>query len=272
MAKHVKGSAIANASSYKLYLANGTELATQYTNVSEGIDFDLSTIAALSAAGTYSLGVKAISGDTTKFLDSVMSNIVSYVVEETPVTPTTYTLTINVTPSDAKLMVYNGSTSTDPVLHEGTGSTVLSNIEPNKTLRLTASKAGYNAIVQTVTVKENTTLNLELEAISVPEGTINIISQGTLHEKKSLSSSAYKMTDNDAYFVYDQIPVEAGATYQVSSGLRAWWLKSDKTKISTINFASSNYTATAPANAAYISVTYPYSAVTPETAWFVKTP
>ena len=81
MAKHVKGSAIANASSYKLYLADGTELATQSTNVSAGIDFDLSTIAALAAAGTYSLGVKAISGDTTKFLDSLMSNIVSYTVE-----------------------------------------------------------------------------------------------------------------------------------------------------------------------------------------------
>lgn len=86
MAKHVKGSAIANASSYKLYLANGTELATQSTNVSAGIDFDLSTIAALKAAGTYSLGVKAISGDTTKFLDSLMSNLVSYTVA-TPVTP-----------------------------------------------------------------------------------------------------------------------------------------------------------------------------------------
>lgn len=87
MAKHVKGSAIANASSYKLYLADGTELATQSTNVSAGIDFDLSTIAALTAAGTYSLGVKAISGDTTKFLDSVMSNLVSYIVAEIPEEP-----------------------------------------------------------------------------------------------------------------------------------------------------------------------------------------
>jgi hypothetical protein len=87
MAKHIKGAAVANASSYKLYLANGTELATQSTNVSAGIDFDLSTIAALKAAGTYSLGVKAISGDTTKFLDSLMSNLVSYTVAEEPVNP-----------------------------------------------------------------------------------------------------------------------------------------------------------------------------------------
>lgn len=87
MAKHVKGDAIANASSYKLYLADGTELATQTTNVSTGIDFDLSTISQLKAAGTYELGVKAISGDTTKFLDSLMSNLVSYVVEAGPVAP-----------------------------------------------------------------------------------------------------------------------------------------------------------------------------------------
>lgn len=82
MATHVKGSAIANASSYKLYLKDGTELATQTTNVSTGIDFDLSTISQLAAAGTYELGVKAISGDTTKFLDSLMSNTVSYTVAE----------------------------------------------------------------------------------------------------------------------------------------------------------------------------------------------
>ena len=103
MAKHVKGSAIANASSYKLYLADGTELATQSTNVSAGIDFDLSTIAALAAAGTYSLGVKAISGDTTKFLDSLMSNLVSYTVAEEPVTPTNYTFTINPDPTSANV-------------------------------------------------------------------------------------------------------------------------------------------------------------------------
>jgi hypothetical protein len=182
-----------------------------------------------------------------------------------------YTVTINVTPSDAHLIIYNGTTTSDPVLHDGTGSIVLSNIAANTTLKMTASKSGYNALSQTVTITENTTTNLELEAISVPEGTTNIISQGTLYEKKSLSSSSYKMTANESYFVYDQIPVEAGATYQVSSGLRAWWLKSDKAQISTINFSSSNYIATAPSNAAYVSVTYPYSAVTPYTAWIVKT-
>ena len=80
MVVHVKGSAIANASSYKLYLKDGTELATQTTNVSTGIDFDLSVIPQLAAAGTYELCVKAISGDTTKFLDSLMSNTVSYIV------------------------------------------------------------------------------------------------------------------------------------------------------------------------------------------------
>ena len=182
-----------------------------------------------------------------------------------------YTLTINVTPSDANLIVYNGTTTSDPVLHQGTGSTTLSNIATNTTVRAVASKSGYYTQGKTVTVTENTTLNLELDAIDVPEGTTNIISQGTLHEKKALSSSSYSMTANESYFVYDQIPVEAGATYQVSSGLRTWWLKSDKSKISTINFSATDFIATAPANAAYVSVTYPYSAVTPDTAWIVKT-
>lgn len=78
MAKHVKGAAIANASSYKLFLENGLEVASQAA--SGDIDFDLSTIEALSAAGTYKLGVKAI-GDGINWLDSALSNLVEYVVE-----------------------------------------------------------------------------------------------------------------------------------------------------------------------------------------------
>lgn len=125
MATHVKGSAIANASSYKLYLKDGTELATQTTNVSTGIDFDLSTISQLAAAGTYELGVKAISGDTTKFLDSLMSNIVSYTVAEDPVTPTNYTFTISPTPSTATVtLTASGYTQSGNSITVPNGTTV----------------------------------------------------------------------------------------------------------------------------------------------------
>jgi hypothetical protein len=135
MAKHVKGSAIANASSYKLYLADGTELATQSTNVSAGIDFDLSTIAALKAAGTYSLGVKAISGDTTKFLDSLMSNLVSYTVA---VTPTNYTFTINPTPTSATVTLSATGYSTV----SGTGSKSIT-VANGTTVNWSVSAEGY---------------------------------------------------------------------------------------------------------------------------------
>jgi hypothetical protein len=80
MAMHIKGAAIANASSYRLLLEDGTEVATQ--EASGEIDFDLSTIEALTAAGTYKLGVKAI-GDNISWSDSEMSNIVEYKVEST---------------------------------------------------------------------------------------------------------------------------------------------------------------------------------------------
>ena len=80
MVMHIKGAAIANASFYRLFLEDGTEVATQ--NASGEIDFDLSTIEALSTAGTYKLGVKAI-GDNISWSDSEMSNIVEYKVEST---------------------------------------------------------------------------------------------------------------------------------------------------------------------------------------------
>lgn len=80
MAMHIKGAAIANASFYRLCLEDGTEVATQ--EASGEIDFDLSTIEALTAAGTYKLGVKAI-GDNISWSDSEMSNIVEYKVEST---------------------------------------------------------------------------------------------------------------------------------------------------------------------------------------------
>lgn len=91
MAKHVQGSAVANATSYKLYeniSGNYTEKATQSSG--GAIDFDLSTIS--FAAGTHQLAVKAFASG---YLDSAYSNLVSYIVEatqpDTPDTPDTPT-------------------------------------------------------------------------------------------------------------------------------------------------------------------------------------
>lgn len=79
MAKHVQGSAVANATSYKLFEKNGTnytEKATQ--SIGGNIDFDLSALA--FAAGTHQLVVKAYASG---YLDSAYSNEVSYVVQGT---------------------------------------------------------------------------------------------------------------------------------------------------------------------------------------------
>lgn len=77
MAKHVKGSAVTNATSYKLYeyiSGSYTEIDTQSTG--GAIDFDLSKLT--FAAGTHELAVKAFDS-TGKYADSNYSNLVSYV-------------------------------------------------------------------------------------------------------------------------------------------------------------------------------------------------
>lgn len=79
MAKHVQGSAVANATSYKLYENIGGNYTEKATQPSGGaIDFDLSTIS--FAAGTHQLAVKAFASG---YLDSAYSNLVNYIVEAT---------------------------------------------------------------------------------------------------------------------------------------------------------------------------------------------
>lgn len=196
MAKHVKGSAIANASSYKLYLANGTELATQSTNVSAGIDFDLSTIAALTAPGTYSLGVKAISGDTTKFLDSLMSNLVSYTVDS-PATPTNYTFTINPTPTSATVTLSATGYSTV----SGTGSKGIT-VANGTTVNWSVSASGYTEQTGSWTISGgNKTENIALTATGGSDevsGWILAGQSGVAHDDLVLSSML-----GTQYFVFD---------------------------------------------------------------------
>jgi hypothetical protein len=74
MAKHVKGSAVPNATSYKLFnYSTGAELATQ--NSGGAIGFDLSALNL--TAGTYTLAVKAYDSTGT-YATSEYSNTVSY--------------------------------------------------------------------------------------------------------------------------------------------------------------------------------------------------
>jgi lysophospholipase L1-like esterase len=84
----------------------------------------------------------------------------------------------------------------------------------------------------------------------------NLLDKATLVEGKSLSSSSYTLTDNEGYYVYQEIPIIAGKTYEVSNGYRAWFLKSDKSSLSTINISKQSNKFQAPANAAYISITF----------------
>lgn len=181
------------------------------------------------------------------------------------------TITLNATPSDAKASIYKDAITSGVLLTEGIGSASIS-VDKGTYIVCSVTKEGYYSKTETVgNLNEDKTVSLTIESMNRPDGT-NIAQNGTLYEKKSLSSSSYSMTDNESYFVWDQIPVEAGATYQVSGGLRTWWLKSDKKQINTINFKTNNYTATAPTNAAYVSITFPYSAVAnPQEAWLIKT-
>lgn len=83
MAKYIQGSAVPNATSYKLFnYSTGTELATQ--NSGGAISFDLSALNL--AAGTYTLAVKAYDSTGT-YATSAYSNTVSYTVAEDPVNP-----------------------------------------------------------------------------------------------------------------------------------------------------------------------------------------
>lgn len=179
-----------------------------------------------------------------------------------------YTVTVSATPSTASIKIREGSLSTGTVLGEGVGSVSIQ-VDPGTQVGIGVSASGYYTQSQQLSVTDDTTLTFTLTEMNRPEGE-NIVTQGTLYEGYALSSGNYSRTENTDYYVYDQIPVEGGATYTVSNGLRAWWLTSSKTKINTINFKTTNYVATAPSNAAYVSITFPIS-VDPSEAFVIKT-
>lgn len=302
MAKHVKGSAIANASSYKLYLKDGTELATQTTNVSTGIDFDLSTISQLAAAGTYELGVKAISGDTTKFLDSLMSNIVSYTVAESGGEPDT-TTPVGVD----KVLLSNYRSETGTTLSNAAYETqakdthvtffdipinpsevyyvswgvrawfLKSDKSPISTINFynasDVGKAHYvkapsDAAYMSVCIS-STQNGYSLPDAYIQQATLSFTATSNqlingmtevsaMQDNKGLNSASYIVEDKSDSWVYEYIPIVAGQSYRIEGGVRSWFLNSSKTSINTINLlqAAPKFTFIAPADAAYISVTF----------------
>lgn len=68
-----------------------------------------------------------------------------------------------------------------------------------------------------------------------------------------------------AYFTYRNIPVAGGRKVKVPYGRRGWWLNMDGDDISTINFTSgtSDFTAVAPDDAAYLTICFKYDEVDP---------
>lgn len=79
-----------------------------------------------------------------------------------------------------------------------------------------------------------------------------------MQDNKGLNSASYIVEDKDGSWVYEYIPIVAGQSYRIEGGVRSWFLNSSKTSISTVNLTQNlpKFTFTAPADAAYISVTF----------------
>jgi hypothetical protein len=87
-----------------------------------------------------------------------------------------------------------------------------------------------------------------------------------LVENTTLNTTNSIPTADTNCFTYRNIPVIGGRAVQVPYGRRSWWLDADGDEISTINLTSgaTNYTAVAPANASYLSVSFKYAECSPE--------
>lgn len=86
----------------------------------------------------------------------------------------------------------------------------------------------------------------------------------TLNDDTNLSPSSYEfLEDLEEYFVYLEIPVEAGATYYSRGATRSWYLDSSKNPVKTINASSGTdkgsdlpYTFVVPSGVSYMSIAY----------------
>lgn len=130
----------------------------------------------------------------------------------------------------------------------------LSSFNPGTSSVIAPVNAAYVSVTTQTESEPSIVLYYDTSSTERPEGD-DILTQGTAHTGKALSSTSYEMTDNEVYTVYDQIPVEAGAVYKVNNGFRIWWLKEDKTGLMTVNASTTAGVVTAPTDAAYVSVT-----------------
>lgn len=79
-----------------------------------------------------------------------------------------------------------------------------------------------------------------------------------MQDNKGLNSVSYVIEDKEGSWVYEYIPVVAGKHYRIEGSARSWFLNSSKTSTSSINLyrQAPQFTFIAPADAAYISVTF----------------
>ncbi len=187
MTKHVKGSAVTNATSYKLYKLVSeeyTELATQ--NTGGAIDFDLSELTL--ADGTYTLAVKAFDSTGT-YADSDYSNTVSYTVAEDPVTPTNYTFTINPDPTSATVTL--SATGYSTVTGTGSKSITVAN---GTVVSWSVSANGYTEQSGTETVTKTDSKSVVLSEIESTASYVNHFNP----DDPDVNLTQY-MTDNDTW-------------------------------------------------------------------------
>lgn len=98
--------------------------------------------------------------------------------------------------------------------------------------------------------------------------TTNLINTSGIEfvEKGGPGTSNSEINDDEAYFTYRNIPIIGGRAIQINKGRAAWWQDADGDDISRINFTSgtSNFTAVAPADAAYVLVCFKREEISPE--------
>lgn len=86
-------------------------------------------------------------------------------------------------------------------------------------------------------------------------------------EKGAPTSTSSAINEAEtAYFTYRNIPIIGGRALQINKGRNAWWLDADGDDISRVNFTTgaTDFTAVAPASAAYVTVCFKYEEIQPE--------
>ena len=171
------------------------------------------------------------------------------------------------------------------------GTTTQTGVGTSGGITISNSGSQYTIYISSVTANVNisvTTKNLSTgvpdsggSGGSTPGGNTpsggTLITSGTLagsylyenHQFEGASAGEWtglKQDANNAYFVYDKIPVTPGYTINAPKGRAFYFSKSDGSVISggtQNNFSKINYTTTIPSNAAFITICYKYADIQP---------